>query len=176
MRRLSQTMPALVLADRDPDPLGGGGHVDMVDFVFAPQPLDDRIDHRRAGADRAGLAGTFDAERIGRAGNVVRLEHKGRAVGRARQRVIHERSGHELAIGGIVDRLLHQGLADALHRAAVYLAGEQQRIEGHPEIIDDDVVDDSDDAGGRIDFDLGDMRAVRKRPVGTGESCAGIQL
>jgi hypothetical protein len=29
-------MPALVLADRDPDPLGGCGHVDVIDFVFTP--------------------------------------------------------------------------------------------------------------------------------------------
>ena len=69
-------MPALRLADRDPDPFGGRRHVDVVDLVFAPQPLDDRIDHRRARADRAGLARALDAQRIGRAGHVVGLEAK----------------------------------------------------------------------------------------------------
>jgi hypothetical protein len=29
-------MPTLMLADRDPDPLGGRGHIDVIDFVFAP--------------------------------------------------------------------------------------------------------------------------------------------
>jgi len=29
-------MPALMLADRNPDPLGGRGHVDVIDLVFTP--------------------------------------------------------------------------------------------------------------------------------------------
>jgi hypothetical protein len=29
-------MPALMLTDCNPDPLGGRGHVDVIDFVFAP--------------------------------------------------------------------------------------------------------------------------------------------
>ena len=66
----------------------------------------------------------------------------------------------------LVDRLLHQRLADALHRAAMDLAGEQQRIERHAEIVDDDVVDDLDDAGRRIDLDFGEMGAVRIGAVG----------
>ena len=74
------------------------------------------------------------------------------------------------------DRLLHQGLADPLHRAAMDLAGEQQRIERHPEIVDDDVVDDLDDAGGRIDLDFGQMGAVRIGAVGLVEGRARIQL
>src|ERR1700732_4961079 len=49
--RISEAVPALVLADRDPDPLGGRGHVDVIDFILAPQPLDDRIYERRTGPD-----------------------------------------------------------------------------------------------------------------------------
>ena len=77
---------------------------------------------------------------------------------------------------GAVDRLLHQRLADALHRAAMDLAGEQQRIERHAEIVDDDVVDDLDDAGGGIDLDFGEMRAVRVGAVGLREGRARVQL
>src|SRR5712671_2326171 len=55
-RQISQVMPALRLADRDPDPLRGGGHVDVADLVFAMQFLEGRINHRRTGTDRAGLA------------------------------------------------------------------------------------------------------------------------
>src|SRR4051812_38908688 len=44
----SQAMLALMLPDRDPDPLGSGRHVDMFDPVFAPQSVDNGIDHRRA--------------------------------------------------------------------------------------------------------------------------------
>src|SRR5882672_5373768 len=76
----SERVPALRLADRDPDPLGGGGHVDVVDLVLAPQPLDDRIDHRRTGADRARLAGALHAQGIGGAGDVMGLEVERRAV------------------------------------------------------------------------------------------------
>ena len=56
------------------------------------------------------------------------------------------------------------------------LAREQQRIERHAEIVDDDVVDDLDDAGGRIDLDFGEMGAVRIGAVGLGEGRARIQL
>ena len=56
------------------------------------------------------------------------------------------------------------------------LAGQQQRIERHAEIVDDDVVDDLDDAGRRIDLDFGQMRAVRIGAVGLGEGRAGIQF
>ena len=58
----------------------------------------------------------------------------------------------------------------------MHLAGEQQRIERHAEIVDDHVVDDLDDAGRRIDLDFGQMRAVRIGAVGLREGRAGIQL
>ena len=62
---------------------------------------------------------------------------------------------------GVVDGVFHQRLADALHRAAMHLAREQQRIERGAEIVDHDVVDDRGCAGLGIDLDFGDMRAVR---------------
>ena len=34
--QISQAMPTLMLADRNPDPLGGRGHVDVIDLVFTP--------------------------------------------------------------------------------------------------------------------------------------------
>src|SRR6185437_10090879 len=157
---LLKAVPALLFADCDPDPLGGRGHVDVVDLELTPQPLDDGVDDRRTGADRARLARALDAQRISLAGHVMGLEHERRSVGRARQRIIHERAGDELAVLGVVDSLLHQGLADALHRAAMNLAGQQHWIERHTKIVDDDVVDHLDDAGGGIDLDLGDMGAV----------------
>ncbi len=67
-----------------------------------------------------------------------------------------------LPVPGIVDRLLHQRLADALHGAAVDLARQHQRIERHSEIIDDDVVDDTDHARCRVDLDFRHMSAVGK--------------
>ena len=66
----------MLLPDRDPDPLRGRRHVDMVDLVFSPEPIDDRVDDRRTGADGAGLARALDAQRIGLARHVVGLEHE----------------------------------------------------------------------------------------------------
>ena len=56
------------------------------------------------------------------------------------------------------------------------LARKQQRIERHAEIVDDDIVDDLDDAGRGIDLDLGDMRAVRIGAVGAVEGRAALEL
>src|SRR5260370_23992092 len=73
--KISEAMPALVLADRDPDPFGGGGHVDVVDLVFAPQPIDDRVDHRGTGADRTCLSRALVAARISRTGLVIGFQY-----------------------------------------------------------------------------------------------------
>src|SRR5579871_4428850 len=173
---MSEAVAALVLADRDPDPLGSCRHIDMVDLVLAPQPFDDSVDDRGARADRAGLARALDPERIGLARHVVGLEMERGAVGSARQRVIHVSPGDELAVGRAIDHLFHQRLADALHHAAMHLACEQQRIERDAEIVDDDVVDHPDDTGCRIDLDFGNVRAVRIGAVGAVERRSAVQL
>src|SRR5438552_12037188 len=69
--KISEIMPFLCFADRDPDTFGRGRHVDVIDLVLAPQAFDDRVDHRGTGADRARLARALDAERIGGARRVV---------------------------------------------------------------------------------------------------------
>src|SRR5262245_48465154 len=89
LRTPSKAVPALVLADGDPDPLGGRGHVDVVDPVFPPQSLDDGVDDRGTGADRTRLARSLHAERIGLAGDVVGLELERGTVGGPRQRIVH---------------------------------------------------------------------------------------
>ena len=61
------------------------------------------------------------------------LDH--RRVVRARHGVVHERAGQQLAVV-VVDRLLQQRLADALHHAAMDLALDQQRIDDGAEIVD----------------------------------------
>ncbi len=56
------------------------------------------------------------------------------------------------------------------------LAGQQQRIQRHPEIVDDDILDDFDDAGGGIDLHLGEVGAVGIGAVGAGKGRGGLQL
>ena len=51
-----------------------------------------------------------------------------RCVVRARHSVIHERAGHQLAVG-VVDGILQQNLSETLHDAALDLAFDQKRID-----------------------------------------------
>ena len=67
----------------------------------------------------------------------------------------------ELAAVAVVDLVLHQRLADALHHAAVHLAAHDHRIEDAAEVVDHEIAVDRDLAGLRIDLELADMRAVR---------------
>ena len=71
-----------------------------------------------------------------------------------------EARADELTGIGIVDRVLHQRLADTLRRAAVHLAGEQQRIERHAKVVDHDVIGEPAAASLGVDLDLGQMRTV----------------
>ena len=57
----------------------------MADAIGTPERVDDRIHHRRAGANGTGLAGPFDAERIGAARHVAGLESERRHVVGTRQ-------------------------------------------------------------------------------------------
>ncbi len=79
----------------------------------------------------------------------------------ARHAVVHEAAGQQLPGLAVVDLVLDQRLADALHHAAVDLAAHDHRIEHAAEIVDHEVAVDHDLAGLRIDLELADMRAVR---------------
>ena len=59
----------------------------MANAVVAPERIDHGVDHRRAGADGAGLARAFDAERIILAGHIAGFELERWRVRGARQRV-----------------------------------------------------------------------------------------
>ena len=63
-------------------------------------------------------------------------------------------------------RVVHDDLAhcltDALHHAAMDLAGDNHRIEDFAKFFDGGIAHDLGDAGIGIDFDLANMRAVRE--------------
>ena len=52
----------------------------MADAGFAVEGVDDGVDHRRRRADGARFARAFDAERVGRAGHVVRSKGEERQI------------------------------------------------------------------------------------------------
>src|SRR3989442_15226984 len=98
--------------------------MDMADPVSAPECIDDCIHHSRARTDSSGFACALDAKRICLARHVARLEHEVWCMFGVRHGVIHKARAKQLPCYGVIDSVLHEGLADALHRAAVYLAGK----------------------------------------------------
>ena len=121
------------------------------------ESVDDSVDDRGRRADSAGLARTLDAQWVGCRGHVMGGESEERNVVGARHGIVHERARKELAAVWIIDRMLKQSLADALHDTAMDLALEQERIDGPAEIVDDRVALDYDPAGIGIDFSTSAM-------------------
>src|SRR5215831_15313643 len=82
--------------------------------------MGDRVHDRGERAGAAGFAAALDAEHVGfRRHRVIDDGDFGR-IARARERIVHERAGQELPVA-IVDRHLHQRLADALDHATMQL-------------------------------------------------------
>src|SRR5439155_396484 len=75
----------------------------------------------------AALARALDAERVQRRGRLQVVHLERRHVGRARQRVVHQGAGDELA-ARVVDDLLDQRVADPVGDASVNLSLDHQRI------------------------------------------------
>lgn len=68
----------------------------------------------------------------------------------SRQRVVQEIGGDERAVG-LVDRLLHQGVAHAVDQAALQLSIDQQWIDGLAAVVGDRVTQHRHSGGVRID-------------------------
>ena len=131
--------------------------------------VDDRIDQRRRRADRPGLARALEAERVGAARHDIVGELDRRQVVGARQAVIGQRAGHELARFGIENAMFEHRLAYPLRDAALHLAAQQQRVDDRAEIVDDEIAQDLDMPGLGVDLDLADMAAIGKGRRGRGE-------
>src|SRR5579862_7087025 len=83
------------VADRAPDALRGGRHVDVADAELAER-VDERIHHRRQRTGASGFAASLGAERVGGGWYRVEFVHEqGRVVG-ARHSIIHEGAGQQL--------------------------------------------------------------------------------
>ena len=126
------------------------------------QGVDDGVDDRRRGPDRARFARALYAQRIGLAWNVAGREREEREVVRARHLVVAERPRQQLAVALVVDCALVQRLADPLDDAAVHLAFEHERIDDGAEVVDDGVAVDAHHPAVRIDLHLDDVAAVGK--------------
>ena len=83
-----------------------------------------------------------------------------RQIVRFGHRVVHQRSGQELA-GLVVDHLLEEGAADALRDAAVHLPLDDHGIDDPPAVVGHDVSEQLDAACRGVDLDLGDVNGAR---------------
>jgi hypothetical protein len=93
------------------------------------QRVDHRVHHRGRGGNGADLATPLDAERIVPARGALRSHRDRRQVIRPRHAVIHERAGEELTAHRVIDTVLAERLADALHDAAMDLALDDHRVQ-----------------------------------------------
>ena len=117
-----------------------------------------RVDHRGRHRDAAGLAEALGAERVAGRRGVHLLDQQRGHVGRARDRVVHERARQALAVG-IVDDGLHQGLAQALGQRAVELPFRQERVDDGARVVHPDERLEVEHPRLRLDREPADHRA-----------------
>ena len=87
-------------------------------------------------------------------GNLHEADLETWQVGSARHGVVHEGRADELTGFEVVERVFHQGLADALGDAAMNLAFGQQRVHQGAVVVDGDIADEPDFARPAVDFDF----------------------
>src|SRR5438309_1504776 len=150
--------------DQLPDPLGSGRDVDVLDAELA-QRIPYGISHRRYGANGAGLADSFHAERIGRRRRhrAMVLHHR-QTVG-AHRRIISQRAADQLSSLLVVNDLLPQRLCRSLGDPALYLAVHQQWVDHVTAVVNADVLDESNLARVHIDVDHRNVRTEWEREV-----------
>ena len=83
-------------------------------------------------------------------------------LGRGRQEVVDERRRQRVA-GVVVDEVLEQHAADALHDAAEDLALDDRRVDHRAAVLRDDVAQDLRHAGVAVDLDDAEVGGVRPR-------------
>src|SRR5262249_18108619 len=133
-------------------------HVDVADAVVR-QRVDDGVRNGHHGAGAAGLAAALDAEWICGGRHRVMLGDKARHVDGTWYGIVHERARDRLAFA-VVHDVFHQHLTDALDETAVHLPFHQHWIDDRAEIVGGGVFHHLDDAGFRVDLDLGHVAAV----------------
>ena len=128
--------------------------------------VDNGIDDRRRRADGAGLAATFDAERIVRARGHFGGDFERRQIVGARHRVIHVGAGDQLAGLAVVDAAFEQRLTDPLRKPAVHLAFDDHGIDDIAEVVHRGKTCDRRRTRFGVDLDFADMAAGRIGKVG----------
>src|SRR5215470_6254588 len=151
-----------------PDALGRHRHVEVAD-AERRQRVVHRVHQRRKRAHCARLAYALGAQGIHLGRYLVRIHVEERHVVGARHGVVHERAGEELAGAGIVHEMLEEGLAEALHDAAVDLPLDEERVDHPSHVVDHRVAHHAHRARGLIDLHLAHVAAIGERHAGRHE-------
>jgi hypothetical protein len=126
----------------------------------------ERVEHRIGdgctGTDRASFAAAFYAEGVMRTGcPFVRANDETGYIVSAGEAIVVEGAGNKLALI-VIDAVFHQRLSDTLDKPAMNLALDDHRIDDFAEIVDIAwKAAQLHHARFRVDFDLGDVAAVR---------------
>ena len=125
----------------------------------------DRAAERAQRTADSGLAHAFRPERRERGKALLVRQFDHRHLDGGRHRVVHERRGQRLA-RLVVDDLLVDGAADTLRDPAVEVRVREQRIDDLARVMGEDVAEDLEEPGLRVDLDDAGDRSVRPRGVG----------
>src|ERR1700742_2585897 len=116
----------------------------------------DRIAHGSHRRDDLDLAHAAGAKRVAGGGDFHQSRLYHRQIGRDRAAIVEEARIVHLAVL-IVDVLLVQGPADALHGTALDLAFHVTRVDGTADVLDGSVTHDSDLTGLVVHLDIRDV-------------------
>src|SRR5262249_55068430 len=147
------------LMDRAPHALGRRRHGEVADPERGER-IDDRVHHRRRGGHGSAFANALDADRVRFARNRTEIHGHARQRVGARNGIIHQTAGQELASIRVVNDVLEQRLAGALGNAAVDLPLGEQRVDHGADVVDDRIALDGNGACLGIDFHFADVTAV----------------
>lgn len=113
----------MMFVDCDLYLFGGCGYVDVVDFVFVLECVDDGVDDGWVGVDCVGFVCFFYVQWVGFVRDVVGFEYEGWFVCCMWQGVVYEGCCDELVVGGVIDYLFYQCLVDVLYGVVMDLVG-----------------------------------------------------
>ena len=91
----------------------------------------------------------------------------------ARHRVVHEAGRKKLAALAVIDSVLAKHLAPALRHTAMHLTFDQHRLQNVAEIIDRNITHQFSHTGIGINFNLGNVAAIR---IGRTETALGYTV
>ena len=132
-------------------------------YAVGTQRIQHRGSDRRWRADGAAFPGALDPQEVGRRRFVlVQLCLEAGQVARARQRIVHQGAGQELAVPRVVAYFLKDRLTDALGQASVGLSVHDRQADDPARVVHAVEAVDADLSRVGVDLDLADITPVGK--------------